>query len=81
MLSCCRAVVLSCCRAVVLSCCRVIARLLDCAIAWSGVRVGVRSRVRVFVCSCGGTAAFVPNDHLIARRAARGEWRVASGEQ
>ncbi|ABO03378.1 hypothetical protein BMA10247_A0418 [Burkholderia mallei NCTC 10247] len=36
---------------------------------------------------CGGTAAFVPNDHLIARRAARGarraasgEWRVASGE-
>ncbi|KGS75512.1 hypothetical protein X947_5305 [Burkholderia pseudomallei MSHR7334] len=64
---------LSCCRAVVLSC--------DCAIAWSGVRVGVRSRVRVFVYLCGGTAAFVPNDHLIARRAARGEWRVASGEQ
>ncbi|EBA50173.1 hypothetical protein BURPS305_6503 [Burkholderia pseudomallei 305] len=50
-----------------------IARLLDCSIAWSGVRVGVRSRVRVFVCSCGGTAAFVPNDHLIARRAASGE--------
>ncbi|WP_179101270.1 hypothetical protein [Burkholderia pseudomallei] len=89
VLSCCRAVVLSCCRAVVLSCCRAIARLRDysiarlrdCAIAWSGVRVGVRSRVRVFVCSCGGTAAFVPNDHLIARRAARGARRAASGEQ
>lgn len=67
--------------AVVLSCCRAVVRLLDCAIAWSGVRVGVRSRVRVFVCSCGGTAAFVPNDHLIARRAASGEWRVASGER
>ncbi|EMP74074.1 hypothetical protein D512_29323 [Burkholderia pseudomallei MSHR1043] len=28
---------------------------------------------RVFVYLCGGTAAFVPNDHLIARRAASGE--------
>ncbi len=72
VLSCCRAVVLSCCRAVVLSCCRAIARLRDCVVGCA--------RVRVFVCSCGGTAAFVPNDHLIARRAARGARRVASGE-
>ncbi len=76
VLSCCRAVVLSCCRAVVLSCCRAIARLLDCAIAWSGVRVGVRSRVRVFVRRHGRVCAERSFD-----RAARGEWRVASGER
>ncbi len=90
VLSCCRAVVLSCCRAVVLSCCRAvvlscdcsIARLLDCAIAWSGVRVGVRSRVRVFVRRHGRVCAERSFDRAArgARRAARGEWRVASGE-
>ncbi|CAJ4470146.1 Uncharacterised protein [Burkholderia pseudomallei] len=88
VLSCCRAVVLSCCRAVVLSCCRAIARLLDCSIARLRGRVCAWACGRVFVYLCGGTAAFVPNDHLIARRAARGarrvasgEWRVASGER
>ncbi|CAJ4207829.1 Uncharacterised protein [Burkholderia pseudomallei] len=91
VLSCCRAVVLSCCRAVVLSCCRAvvlscdcsIARLLDCAIAWSGVRVGVRSRVRVFVRRHGRVCAERSFDRAArgARRAARGEWRVASGER
>ncbi|MCS0467555.1 hypothetical protein LV178_19260, partial [Burkholderia mallei] len=80
VLSCCRAVVLSCCRAVVLSCCRAVVRLLDCSIARLRGRVCVWACGRVFVYLCGGTAAFVPNDHLIARRAARGEWRVASGE-
>ncbi len=82
VLSCCRAVVLSCCRAVVLSCCRAIARLLDCAIAWSGVRVGVRSRVRVFVRRHGRVCAERSFDRAArgARRAARGEWRVASSE-
>ncbi len=74
------AVVLSCCRAVVLSCCRAVVRLLDCSIARLRGRVCVWACGRVFVYLCGGTAAFVPNDHLIARRAARGEWRVASGE-
>ncbi|SQA70616.1 Uncharacterised protein [Burkholderia mallei] len=83
VLSCCRAVVLSCCRAVVLSCCRAIARLLDCAIAWSGVRVGVRSRVRVFVRRHGRVCAERSFDRAArgARRAASGEWRVASGER
>ncbi|KOS95783.1 hypothetical protein DM49_2247 [Burkholderia mallei] len=88
VLSCCRAVVLSCCRAVVLSCCRAVVRLLDCSIARLRGRVCVWACGRVFVYLCGGTAAFVPNDHLIARRAARGarrvasgEWRVASGER
>ncbi|CAJ3684860.1 Uncharacterised protein [Burkholderia pseudomallei] len=80
VLSCCRAVVLSCCRAVVLSCCRAIARLLDCSIARLRGRVCAWACGRVFVYLCGGTAAFVPNDHLIARRAARGARRVASGE-
>ncbi len=74
------AVVLSCCRAVVLSCCRAIARLLDCSIARLRGRVCAWACGRVFVYLCGGTAAFVPNDHLIARRAARGARRVASGE-
>ncbi len=83
VLSCCRAVVLSCCRAVVLSCCRVIARLLDCSIAWSGVRVGVRSRVRVFVCSC--VRVFVRRHGRVCAersfdRAARGERRAVKGE-
>ncbi|CAJ5135151.1 Uncharacterised protein [Burkholderia pseudomallei] len=72
--------VLSCCRAVVLSCCRAIARLLDCSIARLRGRVCAWACGRVFVYLCGGTAAFVPNDHLIARRAARGARRVASGE-
>ncbi len=82
VLSCCRAVVLSCCRAVVLSCCRAVVRLLDCAIAWSGVRVGVRSRVRVFVRRHGRVCAERSFDRAArgARRAASGEWRVASGE-
>ncbi len=76
------AVVLSCCRAVVLSCCRAIARLLDCAIAWSGVRVGVRSRVRVFVRRHGRVCAERSFDRAArgARRAASGEWRAVNGE-
>ncbi len=74
------AVVLSCCRAVVLSCCRAVVRLLDCSIARLRGRVCAWACGRVFVYLCGGTAAFVPNDHLIARRAASGERRRASGE-
>lgn len=66
--------------AVVLSCCRAVVRLLDCSIARLRGRVCAWACGRVFVYLCGGTAAFVPNDHLIARRAARGEWRVASSE-
>ncbi|CAJ2922647.1 Uncharacterised protein [Burkholderia pseudomallei] len=82
VLSCCRAVVLSCCRAVVLSCDCSIARLLDCAIAWSGVRVGVRSRVRVFVRRHGRVCAERSFDRAArgARRVASGEWRAASSE-
>ncbi|ARK91798.1 hypothetical protein DF122_10300 [Burkholderia pseudomallei] len=76
MLSCCRAVVLSCCRAVVLSCCRAVVRLLDCSIAWSGVRVGVRSRVRVFVRRHGRVCAERSFD-----RAASGERRAVKGER
>ncbi|EDO89076.1 hypothetical protein BURPSPAST_AC0065 [Burkholderia pseudomallei Pasteur 52237] len=64
-----------------LSCDCAIARLRDCVVGCARGRAVACSCVRVFVCSCGGTAAFVPNDHLIARRAARGEWRAASGEQ
>ncbi len=75
------AVVLSCCRAVVLSCCRAIARLLDCSIARLRGRVCAWACGRVFVYLCGGTAAFVPNDHLIARRAASGEGRAVKGER
>ncbi|CAJ5016682.1 Uncharacterised protein [Burkholderia pseudomallei] len=81
VLSCCRAVVLSCCRAVVLSCCRAVVRLLDCSIARLRGRVCAWACGRVFVYLCGGTAAFVPNDHLIARRAASGEGRAVKGER
>ncbi len=75
------AVVLSCCRAVVLSCCRAVVRLLDCSIARLRGRVCAWACGRVFVYLCGGTAAFVPNDHLIARRAASGEGRAVKGER
>ncbi len=73
--------VLSCCRAVVLSCCRAVVRLLDCSIARLRGRVCAWACGRVFVYLCGGTAAFVPNDHLIARRAASGEGRAVKGER
>lgn len=67
----------------VLSCCRAVVRLLDCAIAWSGVRVGVRSRVRVFVRRHGRVCAERSFDRAArgARRVASGEWRAASGER